>query len=93
MRFFAGFVAALIAMVVAAAIAAWTYDVGASVPDSAAEFKILHFIMRNSVQMRAGTGTEEQETWSEEKVHKGFKDYDEMCVICHSAPGRGRGAH
>lgn len=71
MRFFVGFVTALIAMVVAAALAAWTYDIGASVPDSAAEFKILHSVMRNSVQMRAGT--EERATWSEEDVRKGFK--------------------
>jgi mono/diheme cytochrome c family protein len=88
MRFFVGFVTVLIVMVVAAAVAAWTYDVGASVPDTAVEFKILHSIMQNSVRIRAGT--DEPETWSEEEVRKGFKDYDEMCVVCHSAPGKER---
>ena len=89
MKFFAGFVTAIIIMVVAAALVSWTYDVAASVPDTAIEFEVLHSIMRNSVQMRAGT--EEREPWSEEDVRKGFKDYDEMCVICHSAPGKERG--
>jgi mono/diheme cytochrome c family protein len=88
MRFFAGFVTAIIIMIVAAALVAWTYDVAASVPDTAIEFEVLHFIMRNSVQMRAGT--EERETWREEDVRKGFKDYDEMCIICHSAPSKER---
>jgi mono/diheme cytochrome c family protein len=45
-------------------------------------------IMQNSVRIRAGT--DEPETWSEEEVRKGFKDYDEMCVVCHSAPGKER---
>jgi len=58
-------------MAAAAALAAWTYDFGASAPDTAVEFKILHSIMENSVRMRAGT--DEQETWSEEEVRKGFK--------------------
>jgi mono/diheme cytochrome c family protein len=88
MRFFAGLVTALIVIVAAAALAAWTFDIAASVPDTAVEFKILHSIMRNSVRMRAGT--DERETWSEEEVRKGFKDYDEMCIVCHSAPGRER---
>jgi mono/diheme cytochrome c family protein len=81
-------VTAIIIMVVAAALVAWTYDVEASVPDTAIEFEVLHSIMRNSVQMRAGTV--ERETWSEEDVRNGFKDYDEMCIICHSAPGKER---
>src|ERR1700704_6297283 len=88
MKFFAGFVTAIIIMVVAAALVAWAYDVAASVPDTAIEFEVLHSIMRNSVQMRAGT--EERETWSEEYVRKGFKDYDEMCIVCQSAPGKER---
>jgi hypothetical protein len=38
MKFFAGFVTAIIIMVVAAVLVAWTYDVAASVPDTAIEF-------------------------------------------------------
>jgi mono/diheme cytochrome c family protein len=88
MKFFAGIVTAIIIMAGAAALLAWTYDVAASVPETAVEFEILHSIMRNSVQMRAGT--EERKTWSEQDVSNGFKDYDEMCIICHSAPGKER---
>jgi len=47
MKFFAGFVTAIIIMVVAAALVAWTYDVAASVPDTAIEFEVLRSIMRN----------------------------------------------
>jgi mono/diheme cytochrome c family protein len=89
MKFFAGFVTAIIIIVIAAVLVAWTYNVSASVPDTAAEFEILHSIMQNSVRMHAGT-EEERETWSEEEIRKGFKDYDEMCIICHSAPGKER---
>ena len=45
--------------------------------------------MRNSVQMRAGK--EERQTWTEEEVRKGLLDYDEMCIVCHAAPGKERG--
>jgi hypothetical protein len=69
MKFFAGFVTAIIIMVVAAALVSWTYDAAASVPDTAIEFEVLHSIMGNSVQMRAGP--EEREPWSEEDVRKG----------------------
>jgi len=88
MRFFFGFASAIVIIIVAAALAAYTYDVAASTPDTALEFEILHSIMRNSVQMRAGK--EERLTWTEEEVRKGFQDYDEMCIICHAAPGKER---
>jgi mono/diheme cytochrome c family protein len=58
------------------------------VPDTALEFEILHSVMRNSVQMRAGK--EERQIWTEEEVRKGFQDYDEMCIVCHAAPGKER---
>jgi mono/diheme cytochrome c family protein len=45
--------------------------------------------MRNSVQMRAGT-EEKKQTWSDDDIRTGFQDYDEMCIICHSAPGKER---
>jgi hypothetical protein len=66
MKFFAGFVTAIIVIVIAAALVLWTYNVSASVPDRAAEFEILHSIMQNSVRMHAET-EEERETWNEEE--------------------------
>jgi mono/diheme cytochrome c family protein len=89
MKFFLGFIAAIVIMAIAAAIAAATYDVAASTPETAAEFAILHSVMKNSVQARAAA--EGRETWTDKERRKGFEDYDEMCVICHSAPGKERG--
>jgi mono/diheme cytochrome c family protein len=88
MKFLVGFITALILMALAAALFAWTYNVAATVPETAAEFEILHSIMRHSVRMHAGT--QERETWSKEELREGFKEYDEMCIICHSAPGKER---
>ena len=88
MKFFAGFVTAILVIVAAGALVAWNYDIAASVPDTAVEFEVLHSIMHHSVQMRAGT--EEKQTWSEDDIRNGFQDFDEMCTICHPAPGKER---
>jgi mono/diheme cytochrome c family protein len=87
-KFILGYITALISVVIAAVIFAAAYDVSASAPETAAESKILHAVMKNSVSARAGA--HEREAWSDEELRKGFKGYDEMCIICHSAPGKER---
>lgn len=88
MRFLGGFLTALFFVAVAAVLVGVAYNVAASTPDTPAELEILHRVMRNSVEMRAGDDI--QRTWTEEETGKGFREYDEMCVICHAAPGKER---
>jgi mono/diheme cytochrome c family protein len=88
MRFLGGFLTALFIVAVAATLVGVAYNVAASSPDTPLEYDILHRIMRNSVELRAGDDI--QRTWTEEEIGKGFGEYNEMCVICHAAPGKER---
>jgi hypothetical protein len=88
MKFLAGFVTAFIVCALGAflVIVSGVYNVAATALHTALVRVILNWTMRNSV--RAHAGNELRETWSEDQARKGFKNYDEMCVICHSAPGK-----
>lgn len=88
MKFFLGFSAAIILAAIAAGILAVTYNVAASVPETPVELEALHAVMRHSVRERAGG--EGRETWSDDQLREGLKEYAVMCVICHSAPGKER---
>ena len=66
-------------------IVSGVYNVAATAPRTALVRVILNWTMRSSVRVHAGN--ESPETWSEDQARKGFKEYDAMCVICHSAPG------
>lgn len=88
MKFFLGFAAAIIIAAIAAAIFAFSYNVAAAVPETSFELGVLHSVMQHSVRERAGVGG--AETWSDDELRKGFQEYDVMCVICHSAPGKER---
>ena len=90
MKFLAGFIAAfaIIALGVAITIISGVYNVAATAPASGFEHLILHSTMVDSV--RAHAGNEVRKEWSKEDVKDGFKEYDEMCIICHAAPGKER---
>ncbi|MEK8095441.1 cytochrome c [Methylocystis sp. IM3] len=88
MKFALGFIVAVVVIAVGAAITALFYDVAASAPEPEAVSSILHSVMRHSVQARAAAAG--RESWSPAELQKGFEEYDEMCVICHSAPGKER---
>jgi mono/diheme cytochrome c family protein len=90
MKFLAGFVTAFIVSALGAflVIVSGVYNVAATAPHTALARVVLSWTMRNSV--RAHAGSESPETWSEDQIRKGFKDYHDMCVICHSAPGKER---
>lgn len=90
MKFLTGFVTAFIVSALGAflVIVSSVYNVAATAPHTALVRVILNWTMRNSVRVHAGN--ESPETWSEDQARKGFKDYDAMCVICHSAPGKER---
>ncbi len=91
MRFLGGFITALLVLAVLAILVTVTgaYNVAASAPDWPLQASFLHIVMTNSVRLRAGVSS--RESFSEEEARAGFKDYDHMCVICHSAPGKQRG--
>jgi mono/diheme cytochrome c family protein len=88
MRFFLGFATAILVVFVAGALVAATFNVAASESETALEKDILHSIMRNSVQMRAASA--QPSAYTEDQTRKGFQEYNEMCIICHAAPGKER---
>jgi mono/diheme cytochrome c family protein len=90
MKFIAGVVTAFVVSTLGAflVIVSGAYNVAATAPHTELERVILNSTMRYSV--RAHAGKELREAWSEDQVRKGFKDYDDMCIVCHGAPGKER---
>lgn len=81
---------ALVVVLVAVAGAAWVfsgfYDVAATEPPSRAERWVLRTMMERSVRARVDD-VPEPPAESDELLASGFHHYDEMCVVCHGAPG------
>ncbi len=88
MRFLAGFVAAIVASTFIAflIVVSGTYNVAATVPHTKFEHLVFNSTMAYSV--RAHAKEMGPDSWSEADLKKGFKNYNEMCVICHGAPGK-----
>jgi mono/diheme cytochrome c family protein len=76
----------LLAVVCLGFVYSGVYDVAATRPHSRAERWLLRTLMERSVHARLdevpGPPAE-----SEELLATGFHHYDEMCVVCHGAPG------
>ncbi|HET9582377.1 MAG TPA: cytochrome c [Gemmatimonadota bacterium] len=66
------------------------YDVAATQPHSRAARWVLGTLMERSVRSRAGD-VPVPPAESEELLAMGFHHYDEMCAVCHGAPGVERG--
>jgi mono/diheme cytochrome c family protein len=62
------------------------YDIGATTPHSPVTYWVLRKTMERSV-MRQARNVKVPELDDPEKVHIGFRGYQEMCVTCHGAPG------
>lgn len=92
MKFLAGFATALVVIAIGifVVIVTGAYNVAATVPHTALARIILHSAMHHSVLAHAGKDLRETTTWSEQQVRRGFKEYNEMCVVCHGAPGKER---
>jgi len=88
MGYLRGFLAAivLVVLIVAAAIWSGAYDVAASDADSDFVAWALGKTMERSVRRRAER-VQAPEPFTPEQVRAGFREYDEMCVQCHGAPG------
>jgi mono/diheme cytochrome c family protein len=90
MKFIGGFVTALAisALVAIMVVVSGIYNVSATVPHTELERLILNSTMHYSV--RAHAGEDSQKSWSDGQVREGFKEYNDMCIICHGAPGKER---
>lgn len=62
------------------------YDVAASTPHYDVTWRAMRTVMEQSVKRQA-RNVSVPELDDPEKVHRGFKNFHEMCVICHGAPG------
>ena len=82
--------AAELAGAVVVAYTGW-YDVSAREPHTAPVNWFLATVMQSSVERRAA-GIDVPKLDDESLVRVGISDYDAMCVECHGAPGRDRGA-
>ena len=88
MKFIVGFVVAIVAIIVTAALMIVTgiYNVAATVPHTALERTILATVMFYSVRSHAGSDVDK--SWNEDQIRLGFEEYDAMCIHCHGAPGK-----
>ena len=62
------------------------YDIAATTPHSDLTWRVLRTAMEQSVKRQA-RNVKVPELDDPEKVHMGFKYFNEMCVVCHGAPG------
>ena len=62
------------------------YDVAATTPHFDVTFKMMRTAMERSVKRQA-RNVKVPELDDPEKVHAGLKNFQEMCVVCHGAPG------
>jgi len=87
-KFFAGFVVAIVVICLGVFVTIMTgvYNIAATVPHTRFERILLSTAMRNAVISRADNDAENAR--DEEQVREGFQEYNEMCIICHGAPGK-----
>jgi mono/diheme cytochrome c family protein len=88
MKFIAGFVTAIVLIIIAAAVVTvtGTYNVAATSSESGLERMALGNVMSFSVRTHASPDI--GKTWTHNQMHDGFQEYNEMCVYCHGAPGK-----
>lgn len=88
MKFAAGFIAALVLLLCGALIATFSgwYNVAALQGMHPLFAWALHTTMENSVRSRAASITPVPDLPA--LAPQGFRDFNEMCVQCHGAPGK-----
>lgn len=77
---------AVIAMGIAIFIYSGAYDVAATTPHFKFTHRVLRTVKEHSVKRQA-RNVEVPELDDPQKVHAGLKSFQEMCVVCHGAPG------
>jgi mono/diheme cytochrome c family protein len=93
MKYLIGLFAALVLGVVGGLLVMMSgaFNIAATNPDSAITEWILHTTMRRSVAVRSSTIVA-PESFNEEQVRAGSKEFRAMCAGCHGAPGKMRSA-
>jgi mono/diheme cytochrome c family protein len=92
MRFFRGFVVALIVLAIGAVAVAFSgvISVAANYPDNSVVQWFLSTAMMNSVARHA-QGIQAPGQFTDEQARAGLAIYRETCVYCHGAPGQDPG--
>lgn len=70
----------------AAFVYSGAYDVAATTPHFESTYRVLRTVKEQSVKRQARK-VEVPELDDPQKVHAGLKSFQEMCVVCHGAPG------
>ncbi len=88
MRFFVGFVSALVLLGIAGVVYVYSgkFDVAASSSHNAFERWLFNTTMERSVVTRSG-GVNDPPPFTDDMIRDGFEHYDEMCTVCHAGPG------
>jgi mono/diheme cytochrome c family protein len=89
MRIVAGFVLAIIVFGIAAlgVIFSGAYNVAATAPHTRVSAWFLDTAKRRSIEVR-GRSVQAPQQLTEEQALRGFKEFNEMCITCHGAPGK-----
>lgn len=62
------------------------YDIGATTPHTPLFIKVITFAKERTVKIRA-SNIKERNLLDEKLIKRGFKLYQEKCVVCHGGPG------
>jgi mono/diheme cytochrome c family protein len=91
-RFIAGFLAALVVVIIAALAFTYSgsYNVAANVPDAGIVSWLLSTNMQRSV-MNQAQAIKAPAQLTDEQARQGARFYRETCVYCHGAPGKDPG--
>lgn len=89
MKFFAGVVVTICVLIIIGIIIIYSglYNVSAADKPSGFEKWVLGTTMDNSVEKNS-ENISAPDLKAPEKITEGFAHYDEMCMICHGAPGK-----
>jgi mono/diheme cytochrome c family protein len=82
--------ALLIAVVAAALVHMGSFDVAADKPHSQPVFWLMNTVRERSVAIRAADITVPGDLADAKRIASGAAQYDEMCSLCHLAPGMKR---
>lgn len=82
--------ALLIAIVAAALVHMGSFDVAADKPHSQPVFWLMDTVRERSVAIRAAGITVPSDLADAKRIASGAAQYDEMCSLCHLAPGMKR---
>src|SRR5712691_7749611 len=89
MKILIGFILALFVMAAAGVgiILSGAYNVAATAPHTRVGAWLLDTAKRRSIAVR-GSSVQTPQQLTEEQALRGFKEFNEMCVTCHGAPGK-----